>query len=181
MKSSEEEKDSAAAGASTRLSPPQWPRAHPQYEEATEFDPEDSDGDDDQTHESYPRDNYEDEELAEEFNKYAEEFKKYAKGRDHQLEDFLKQFSIRPEMRAMFKSLSTIYRDNPDKCPYEIRLIVLTYEFIEFILNLESTDTESLEDFIEFLRKRWGNVGPFVNREYSCRHCFSTRLLDLTL
>ena len=80
----------------------------------------------------------------------------------------------------MFKSLSTIYRENPDKCPDEIRLIVLTYEFIEFVLNLESTDTESLEDFNEFLRKRWGNIGPFVNREYSCRHCFSTRLLDLT-
>ena len=80
----------------------------------------------------------------------------------------------------MFKSLSTIYRDNPDECPNEIRLIVLTYKFIEFVLNLESTDTESLEDFNEFLRKRWENIGPFVNREYSCRHCFSARLLDLT-
>ena len=74
MKSSEEEKDSAAAGARTRRSPVPWPRAHPQYEEATEFDLEDSDGDDDQTHKSDPRENYEDDELA-------EEFKKYAKGR----------------------------------------------------------------------------------------------------
>ena len=69
LKSPEEEKDSAAAGARTRRSPVPWPRAHPQYEEA-----KDSDGDDDQTHKSYPRENYEDDELA-------EEFKKYAKGR----------------------------------------------------------------------------------------------------